>query len=927
MKIKSTLSIVLCIAMVATVSIFPVTAEAADYSDMPDQGYWSTEALQSAVDNGLLQGINNKLNPKEHLTRAQLAAIINRAFGSTGTTDISGYTDVTSTAWYHEDMGKAVQMKTFLGDGTGKLKPQDNVSRQEAFAVLARAFKLGEGKITALDKFSDINNISSWAVDSLAKMAEAGYLKGTEGKLNPQQNITREEFAQIMHNMLSSYITTSGTYTTVGTGNVMIKVKDVTLKNLTIKGDLMIGEGVGSGDVTLDNVAVTGRIVVRGGGENSIHIKNNSDVGNIVIGKTDGGAVRIVAEKGCEVEMVYVDDGKDDVIMEGAFTAVSVESKVPVVLKNAEVGALTVASQAANLTVLSGKIASVDIKAESANTTVKVESGAKIESVTTASEKTKVMGSGDVGKVTALAGSANVSVDTKGTEVKAEAGAIGTTAGGKDVTAGSSVKTDGNAAVGGSGGGSGGGNGGGSHYYTATVSTLTELNTALNDSYANNIIIGSNIMLPTGTAILISSGKTVTNNAAFTISEHGDLAVEGALVNNGIINVKGYSATTTDCAVFVARNGGVVTNNGTINVKAATTADGDDSCPLGGMLRLNGGTLNNASGAAVTFEAGDVNRDGGFGAIVNGTFNNSGTVNYGGLDFLVGQDNNVGYFLNKQGATLNINGQFHINNGGLSNWGRIVTNGAGDIFIGPDCDLNIYTGGTIEGAGTIDALAVGSNPTADSLAEGLGSGYYGKFAFGKFDKITMVKDLEIGTGLTLDINTGKELVITNGNKLTVTEGAILNLHGTLTVNNGGELGDYYAVNVYGTLNNNGSTYVAPDSDMDIYTGGAVTGVGTMAALTRGSDPVMAGLTGGYYGKFAFGRHNTITLLKDIEIKDDVLKISAGQKLIVSNGVKLTVASGAGITVNGSIEVNGTLANNGMIDGSGTISGNYTYSGH
>ena len=45
-------------------------------------------------------------------------------------------------------------MKTFVGCGN-KLNPDMNITREEAFLVLARSFKLSGAAESALDKFSD----------------------------------------------------------------------------------------------------------------------------------------------------------------------------------------------------------------------------------------------------------------------------------------------------------------------------------------------------------------------------------------------------------------------------------------------------------------------------------------------------------------------------------------------------------------------------------------------------------------------------------------------------------------------------------------------------------------------------------------------------------------------------------------------------
>jgi hypothetical protein len=211
-------------------SLFPVSAFAAGtgFSDMPAEGTWSYEAIASAVQNGLLQGDNGKLTPEGSLTRSQLAAIINRAFGAEEEADISGYTDVTASSWYYADIAKAVGMGTLQGYG-GSMRPDDPVTRQEAFAVLARAFKLADGSASSLTKFADSDQVADWAVPSLSAMVSAGYVQGSDGKLNPASSISRAEFAQVVYNMISVYLTSAAFLYGRIEGNAISHAPGVTL--------------------------------------------------------------------------------------------------------------------------------------------------------------------------------------------------------------------------------------------------------------------------------------------------------------------------------------------------------------------------------------------------------------------------------------------------------------------------------------------------------------------------------------------------------------------------------------------------------------------------------------------------------------------------------------------------------------------------
>ncbi|MEG0035680.1 MAG: S-layer homology domain-containing protein, partial [Oscillospiraceae bacterium] len=284
-------------------SLLPMTAMAADttFTDMPND--YSTTALQSAVANGLIKGAEGKIMPNANLTRAEMATIINRAFGAAKAADLKGFSDVPAAAWYFADMGKAVQMKT-LGGNAGKLSPEAFITREQTFAVLARALKLKDGTAADLSAFADAGSVSAWAVGTTAAVVKAGYVAGSGGVLNPQANITRKDFAVMMDRIVTNYITKAGEITSVKDGNVMVNVPGVTLKNLTIKGDLIVGDGVGDGNITLDGVKVSGKTIIRGGGVNSFIVMGTSELGSVTICKVDG-AVRVSVQGDANVEVMF----------------------------------------------------------------------------------------------------------------------------------------------------------------------------------------------------------------------------------------------------------------------------------------------------------------------------------------------------------------------------------------------------------------------------------------------------------------------------------------------------------------------------------------------------------------------------------------------------------------------------------------------
>lgn len=102
---------------------------------------WSTEALETAVNNGLLKGYDDKIQPYDSISRAEVATVINRAFGAHTTVSIDGIEDVQREDWHYSELAKAVAMGTLNGDGN-TLRPDSPVTREEAFTILGRALSI-----------------------------------------------------------------------------------------------------------------------------------------------------------------------------------------------------------------------------------------------------------------------------------------------------------------------------------------------------------------------------------------------------------------------------------------------------------------------------------------------------------------------------------------------------------------------------------------------------------------------------------------------------------------------------------------------------------------------------------------------------------------------------------------------------------------
>lgn len=381
MKCKNTIAMVLAGAMLLPSNAF--AADLSQYKDFPND--WSAKSLEQAIDDGLLNGSNGMIDAKGLLTRAQMAAIVSRAFGAAKTASLDDYRDVLPSAWYYSDMGKAVKMGAFQG-ANGLLNPDAPITREEAFTVLARAFALEGGGSATLKDFVDGGTVSSWASESVAALVAGGYVNGANGMLNLKNNITRAEFAKVITGMAASYVGAEGVSGKTVEGNVIVRESGASLSGMTINGDLIIADSADK--VSLDNVKVTGRIVIRGASTEA-SLKNSSAGKSVLVSNPNGAASLSVS--------------------------------------GGSVGTVTAKSDL----VVSGSVDNIVIAEKAALT---VQSGASVGSVTVSAAGASVSGAGTVSAVQANAN--NVTVSTKNTKVTAASGVSGVKAGDKTVDSG-----------------------------------------------------------------------------------------------------------------------------------------------------------------------------------------------------------------------------------------------------------------------------------------------------------------------------------------------------------------------------------------------------------------------------------------------------------------------------------------------------------
>ncbi len=277
MKKTKIISFVSAIVMAVSAGI---TASA--FNDMPE-GEMGV-ALQNAVDAGLINGIDgDTIAPYDNITRAQMAAIVTRAFSATEKSDAE-FNDVLPDAWYADVVSQAVKMGAFEGDDNNNFNPENNITFQETYLVLSRIFgfepyevakkgiMLGDCDISVLDAFSDKDSFADWAVNGGKYIVGNGGWTGIDGKLKPTEHITRGEFAMLMDAIVDVYIDEPGEYTDLTDGLVMVRSGGVVIDGLRSNHNLIITYGVDELGCEVKNSVVNGVTLILGGADKTTKI-------------------------------------------------------------------------------------------------------------------------------------------------------------------------------------------------------------------------------------------------------------------------------------------------------------------------------------------------------------------------------------------------------------------------------------------------------------------------------------------------------------------------------------------------------------------------------------------------------------------------------------------------------------------------------
>jgi hypothetical protein len=277
--------------------------------ELGEENHWAYGMMSKLKSKGIISGYEDgTLKPDKSVTRAEFITIIGKILRLQEKSE-NIFEDIDSSKWYEEPMLKGKEAGIFRGyEINGKLlaKPNEYITREEACTMVVNAFKL-DGHDHSKLTFKDSKEIASYARDNIGILVGNKYLSGYEDNtFKPKKLLSRAEGISILNNTMGELYNTKGTYKDkVISSNLVVNRQGIILENIKVKGNLYLTEGIGDGDVEINNSHILGKVFIEGGGLNSIYFSNSS-VGEVVVAKKDG-KVRVVLKDNTKVDSMKME--------------------------------------------------------------------------------------------------------------------------------------------------------------------------------------------------------------------------------------------------------------------------------------------------------------------------------------------------------------------------------------------------------------------------------------------------------------------------------------------------------------------------------------------------------------------------------------------------------------------------------------------
>ncbi|MEH1905544.1 MAG: S-layer homology domain-containing protein [Nostoc sp.] len=178
------------------------------FSDV-SSNYWAAQFIQPLSQRGVIAGFpDGSFRPEEPVTRAQFAAMVNKAFQKAQQRQAINFTDVPSNYWASSAIQQAYTIGFLSGYPGNRFEPNQAIPREQVLVSLANGLTYTPNGNTesTLQYFNDASNIASYARSPIAAATEKQIVVNYPNVkfLNPTATATRAQVAAFIYQALVS---------------------------------------------------------------------------------------------------------------------------------------------------------------------------------------------------------------------------------------------------------------------------------------------------------------------------------------------------------------------------------------------------------------------------------------------------------------------------------------------------------------------------------------------------------------------------------------------------------------------------------------------------------------------------------------------------------------------------------------------------
>jgi len=170
-----------------------------------EKSHWAVKYIEELAIRGVINGVGGRVfEPEENVTREQFVKMMVDAMGWEKSGNEIDFDDADSWAWYYKYVATAYENGLIAGVGGNRFGVGENITRQDMAVILYRAAEMREIEFasddTMFNKFTDKNNIASYARDAVMLLSGAGIIRGYEdSSFAPHNHLTRAEAARVIY--------------------------------------------------------------------------------------------------------------------------------------------------------------------------------------------------------------------------------------------------------------------------------------------------------------------------------------------------------------------------------------------------------------------------------------------------------------------------------------------------------------------------------------------------------------------------------------------------------------------------------------------------------------------------------------------------------------------------------------------------------